>query len=478
MKGSPFTRLLAMAALLMLLALPAGADTSYNLGIRNGNFATGDLTGWRMDAIQGGIVWVVHEGMVVSGLAGSDAIPYPDSKWAVAVRSSAPAPVSSIGVLTSDPFIPNAPTLTFKALSEHERVAATLRILKPEADPVNTAQADILLEVPVNNDSPGTGATASFQPQDVDISQFYNATDPTKGTPIKVQFRQHTAAAGAGYATFITDVSAGDFKQLVQDPPSETWLGIRNPNFANDMLTGWRTDSVNGGITWIVKRGLYFLAQNADTIPFPAASGGWAMNLRSNVPGNTDSEAVLTSEPFIPNAPTLSFYALSQSANVAATVSILKPEADPVNPSASDVLLSAPITNDKPGVGSTARFVKQDVDVSQFYNAAEPPKGTPIKVQFRQHTTEDGFGYFTLVTAITAGDAMPVSQWVPPVVKGDLSGDGKVLVNDAVLALQFAVGLKTPTADQLAAGDLNGDGKITINEVTLVLQAAVGLRTL
>jgi len=68
----------------------------------------------------------------------------------------------------------------------------------------------------------------------------------------------------------------------------------------------------------------------------------------------------------------------------------------------------------------------------------------------------------------------------PPVtvVKGDASGDGKVLVNDAVLALQFAVGLKTPTADQLAACDLNGDGKVGINEATLILQAAVGLRTL
>ena len=66
----------------------------------------------------------------------------------------------------------------------------------------------------------------------------------------------------------------------------------------------------------------------------------------------------------------------------------------------------------------------------------------------------------------------------PAPVKGDANGDGKVLVNDAVLALQFAVGLKTPTAGQLKACDLNGDGKIGINEATLILQAAVGLRTL
>jgi hypothetical protein len=72
----------------------------------------------------------------------------------------------------------------------------------------------------------------------------------------------------------------------------------------------------------------------------------------------------------------------------------------------------------------------------------------------------------------------PVTPPPPAVVKGDASGDGKVLVNDAVLALQFAVGLKTPTAAQLAACDLNGDGKVGINEATLILQAAVGLRTL
>ena len=73
---------------------------------------------------------------------------------------------------------------------------------------------------------------------------------------------------------------------------------------------------------------------------------------------------------------------------------------------------------------------------------------------------------------------LPTAPPTPTVVKGDLSGDGKLGVNDAVLALQCAVGVKTATPDQLKAGDLNGDGKIGINEVTLILQAAVGLRQL
>lgn len=473
------TRTVALFACVLVLVIgaallaPVPAFAQGSLGILNGDFSTGDMTGWRMDGIQGGIVWVVRQGMVISGLAGSDEIPYPEGiKWAVAVRSSAAAPVSSIGILTSEPFIPNSPTLSFKYLSENAATAPSLLILKPEADPVKPAPEDILLEVEVENLNPGTGSTASFTEQQVDISQFYNASNPMLGTPIKIQFRQHTTAAGAGYATLFTDIKAGDYKPLVVPPPPQMWLGIRNPVFANDSLDGWRADSINDGIVWIVRRGLFFLQTGASDMPIPTT---WAVMLRSNLDGNTNSEAILTSETFIPNAPTLSFSTLSQHQNVAGTVNILKPDANPVNPSASDVLLSVPIINEKPGVGATARFAKQEIDISQFYNAAEPPKGTPIRVQFRQHTTEEGAGYFTLITSIKAGDAMPVSEWKPAVVKGDLNGDGKVTIADATIALQLAVGLVKPTPEQLAAGDLNGDGKVAIAEVTQILRAAVGL---
>lgn len=63
----------------------------------------------------------------------------------------------------------------------------------------------------------------------------------------------------------------------------------------------------------------------------------------------------------------------------------------------------------------------------------------------------------------------------PPVLRGDINGDGKVGIPDATLALRIAVGLQQPTADQLAAGDLNGNGKIEIAEVTKILRTAVGL---
>jgi len=66
----------------------------------------------------------------------------------------------------------------------------------------------------------------------------------------------------------------------------------------------------------------------------------------------------------------------------------------------------------------------------------------------------------------------------PAVVLGDLTGDGKVGIPDATLALRIAVGLAKATPEQLAAGDLNGNGKIDIPDVTKILRAAVGLEPL
>jgi hypothetical protein len=60
---------------------------------------------------------------------------------------------------------------------------------------------------------------------------------------------------------------------------------------------------------------------------------------------------------------------------------------------------------------------------------------------------------------------------------GDVTGDGKVDISDALMSLQFAAGRQTPTAQQMALGDLapmsNGvsqpDGKIDIGDVMVIL---------
>jgi hypothetical protein len=50
-------------------------------------------------------------------------------------------------------------------------------------------------------------------------------------------------------------------------------------------------------------------------------------------------------------------------------------------------------------------------------------------------------------------------------------------MKDAEAALQYAVGLRTLTAEQLIAGDVTGNGTVTSQDASLILQFALGLQT-
>ena len=60
-------------------------------------------------------------------------------------------------------------------------------------------------------------------------------------------------------------------------------------------------------------------------------------------------------------------------------------------------------------------------------------------------------------------------------VAGDLNGDGRVDLRDAVLALRIGVGLLAPTPLQTAVGDLSSNGKLDLRDATLILRQAIGL---
>jgi outer membrane protein assembly factor BamB len=64
-------------------------------------------------------------------------------------------------------------------------------------------------------------------------------------------------------------------------------------------------------------------------------------------------------------------------------------------------------------------------------------------------------------------------------LSGDFNKNGKVEVTDATRALRMAVGLITPTAEELKIGDVapkgQPDGKVGVPDVTRILRRAVGL---
>jgi hypothetical protein len=57
---------------------------------------------------------------------------------------------------------------------------------------------------------------------------------------------------------------------------------------------------------------------------------------------------------------------------------------------------------------------------------------------------------------------------------GDVNGDGKVNLADALLALKVVAG--NPPAGLNLGADVNGDGKIGMAEIIYILQVVTGLR--
>ena len=88
--------------------------------------------------------------------------------------------------------------------------------------------------------------------------------------------------------------------------------------------------------------------------------------------------------------------------------------------------------------------------------------------------------YAITVSAVDQGGNVSTVQRnvIRPRIMGDLTHDGKVDIADALKALQMAVGLITPTADDLLVGDvapLGGpDGVIDIEDALAILKKAVG----
>jgi hypothetical protein len=58
---------------------------------------------------------------------------------------------------------------------------------------------------------------------------------------------------------------------------------------------------------------------------------------------------------------------------------------------------------------------------------------------------------------------------------GDMNGDGRVDVSDAIFALHITVGIREPNELQLVWGDINSDGMISVLDVVTILQFAVGV---
>jgi hypothetical protein len=173
--------------------------------IVNGTFETGDLTGWTASGINGGFATATQEGTCFSwnntrGLTFN-------GSFVANVRSSGPAPTSSVGILTSDLFEAGS-AISFWALSENtdylpvpDPVTLEVRVLNAE-DVVLLSQNVTTNIITLDSYSPCPGGDVRdgvFSAHIIDTSAYSRDL-------VRVEFRQHTNYPGYGFFTLIDDV--------------------------------------------------------------------------------------------------------------------------------------------------------------------------------------------------------------------------------------------------------------------------------
>ena len=92
-----------------------------------------------------------------------------------------------------------------------------------------------------------------------------------------------------------------------------------------------------------------------------------------------------------------------------------------------------------------------------------------------ERTKENGDLFLVKVDLSDLSGGGPTDPEVPTRSPGDVNGDGKVNIADAIEALQASVGSKELSPEAVKATDLNGNGKVEITDVTRILRMAVGL---
>ena len=191
-----------LAAALMLTALPVLATAGASARVVNGDFETGTFVGFTQDGVKGGVANIAEEGTCFS-FWDTTGITF-SGRFAANVRSSSPAPINSVGIPTSEPFVAG-PFVAFEALSESangipDPVHFKVRIL--------TAGDDVLSAKTVTTNIIQMAKPCGTGPQDAAFSQHVIDTSTYLGQSIKIQFRQHTNVAGQGFFTLVDNIMA------------------------------------------------------------------------------------------------------------------------------------------------------------------------------------------------------------------------------------------------------------------------------
>ncbi len=130
--------------------------------------------------------------------------------------------------------------------------------------------------------------------------------------------------------------------------------------------------------------------------------------------------------------------------------------------------------NDKDGV-----MIKEvDVEENGTVAAADFPKdpeipGFTFKGWFRGDNNEE-FTSTTFITADLSVNAVYEGNVAVEILYGDVDGNGKVQLTDAVLALKISTGSISATGNQTTISDVDGNGKVQLVDAVLILRKSTG----
>jgi hypothetical protein len=196
---------IVVLGLLISVNAPAFAQT---ISLLNGDFESGDLTGWTSNGVNGGTASIVRRGTCFSynntqGLSLG-------GEFALNVRSSPSASTDSVGVVTSDPFVAGS-SVTFNALSEADDGKKTPSFITPVTFEVRLLDMsnNILLSQVLSTDVATLNSSSEScggEPRNAPFSSHSLDTSSYTAQLVRLQFRQHTNVPEWGFFTLVDDV--------------------------------------------------------------------------------------------------------------------------------------------------------------------------------------------------------------------------------------------------------------------------------
>ena len=199
--------LIACLSFLCLASCNDGNGQPVSDFIVNGDFETGDLTGWTASGINQGFAVVVEEGSCFSGCNPRGIAM--KGIFSANVRSGGSSPLNSIGILTSDLFIAEN-AIRFIALSENCDSAPAENPVTLEVLVLDDMDSILLFEI-INTNI--VTLSVSNDPEclvgdirDGALSTHVIDTSGLAGDVIRIEFRQRTNVAGFGFFTLIDEV--------------------------------------------------------------------------------------------------------------------------------------------------------------------------------------------------------------------------------------------------------------------------------